>query len=395
MKALRVAAATLLVGLVLQPVAGASAPQVDKTNNVKPLGRVPFWGGTHFAFDGNFAYAGQWDGRGEKPEEGGVHMIKLGKKPKRVGFFHCPGDDVDVEVVRKGLIAVGHHAARCNPQEQGTAASGVYLLDVKNPKRPRLVGSINLPSGGLTHTITVYPGKPIIYSNAGGLPTNGGRVAYMIDVKNPRKPKIVSEFQSPAVPTGCHDLTFHFDDRGKFAFCAGFEGTDIWNVEDPLAPEIVTTIYNPLIQFHHFAEANKSGTLLAINDEAIGANGCVNERLPAGAVWFYDISNIELPVLVSYYAPPRGNTGSPVGSFWTPGGTCTSHDFGWATKDKIIVPWFTGGINVLSLEDPAAPAEIAHYRAEDSDTWSARYHKGRVYLNDTVRGFEALEVKGL
>lgn len=399
MRTLKIAAAvTLLAGLALHPAAasaGASTAAVEKSDNVKHLGRVPFWGGTHFAFDGNFAYAGQWNGRGARPEEGGVRIIGLKGKPRQLGFFACSGDDVDVEVVRKGLIAVGHHRADCNPPDAGEANAGIYLLDVRNPRKPKMVGSINLPSGRQTHTISVYPGKPIVYSNAGGLPTNGNRFAVMIDVSNPRKPEVVGEYQNPSPPTGCHDLTFHFDDRGKFGICAGYQGTQIWDVSDPLAPEVVTTIYNPLIQFHHFAQANRSGTLLAINDEAIGANGCFDRRVPAGAVWFYDISDIESPRLASYYAPPRGNTGSPVGSFWTPGGTCTSHDFGWAKDDKIVVPWFTGGINILNLEDPSSPEEIAHYQAEDSDVWSGAYYRGRVYINDTERGFEALKVKGL
>ena len=53
--------------------------------------------------------------------------------------------------------------------------AGVYLLDVRNPRRPRQLGGVNLPSGGLTHSITAYPGEPIVYSNPGGLPTNGRR----------------------------------------------------------------------------------------------------------------------------------------------------------------------------------------------------------------------------
>jgi hypothetical protein len=173
-----------------------------------------------------------------------------------VGFFHCPGNDMDVAFVRRGLIAVGHHVAACNPPDAGEATSGVILLNVRNPRRPRQIGRVNLPSGGLTHTISKYPGEPIIYSNPGGLPTNGQMFTRIIDISKPRNPEIVAEFRPPAPPTGCHDFTFHFDERGKFGICAGLQGTQIWDVSDPLEPSVVTTIYNPLIQFSHFAVAS-------------------------------------------------------------------------------------------------------------------------------------------
>ncbi|MGH9895484.1 MAG: hypothetical protein ACREA0_26575, partial [bacterium] len=57
--------------------------------------------------------------------------------------------------------------------------------------------------------------------------------------------------------------------------------------------------------------------------------------------------------------------------------------------------WYTGGFSVIDLKNPADPEEIAHYQPEDTDMWSAHYYKGRIYTNDMVRGFEALEVAGV
>jgi hypothetical protein len=59
------------------------------------------------------------------------------------------------------------------------------------------------------------------------------------------------------------------------------------------------------------------------------------------------------------------------------------------------VPWYTGGWNVISLKDPSAPKEIAHYQPTDSDVWSSHFYKGRIYTNDPNRGFEAFKVKGI
>ena len=398
MKFVRIAGAVALLTAVTVP--GASAA-VNKSDNVSVVAQVEYWGGTHLAFGGNYAYGGVWNGRGERPEEGGVRIFDLRGTPREVGFFHCPGDDVDVAFVKPGVIAVGHHAAACNAFEDGEDDAGVYLLDVSNPAKPSMLSQINLArdvaavdrTGRQNHSITKYPGKPIIYTNPGGLPSNGQMITHMIDVSNPEKPEIVGEFRPPAPSTGCHDFSFHFDKRGKFGFCAGLGGTSIWDVSDPLAPTVVSSIYNPLIQFSHYAVASADGEILAINDENISANECVEEETPTGAVWFYDISDIENPQMLSYFSPPRG--ASPIGSFDTPDGPCTSHDFNWADNRTVVMPWYTGGFSVIDVEDPTAPKEIAFYQPDGGSTWSAHYYKGRIYTNDQLLGFEALEVDGL
>lgn len=398
MRFVRIGGALALLAFALQPAAGAA---VTKSDNVAVVAHVPYWGGTHLTFGGRYAYGGQWNGRGERPEVGGVRIFDISGKPRQVGFFHCPGDDVDVAFVKPGVIAVGHHAALCNAFEDGEDDAGVYLLDVSNPSKPSMLSDINLArdvaavdrTGRQNHSITKYPGKPIIYTNPGGLPSNGQMITHMIDVSDPSKPKIAGNFRPPPPSTGCHDFSFHFDKRGKFGFCAGLGGTSIWDVSDPLAPTVVSEIVNPLIQFSHYAVASADGEILAINDENITANDCVEQETPTGAVWFYDISDIENPQFLSYFSPRRG--GAPIGSFNTPEGPCTSHDFNWADNRTVVMPWYTGGFSVIDVTDPTAPEEVAFYQADDTYTWSAHYYRGRIYTNDSLRGFEALEVDGL
>lgn len=401
MRFLRIAGAVaLLAALAVQPSATAAA---TKSKNVSVVAEIKYWGGSHLTFGGDYAYAAQWNGRGARPKVGGVHIIDISGKPREVGFFRCPGDDVDVAVVSSDVIAVGHHAAGCNGYKEGEDDSGLYLLDVSNPSKPSMLGSLNLPrdvdgqdrSGRQNHSITKYPGKPIIYTNPGGLPSNGQMITHMIDVSNPDKPKVVGSFRPPPPSTGCHDFSFHFDKRGKFGICAGLGGTSIWDVSDPLKPSVVSSIYNPLIQFSHYAVASADGKILAINDENITANDCVEQETPTGAMWFYDISDIENPRFLSYFSPPRGDTGSPFGSFWVGGGTCTSHDFNWADNRRVVVPWYTGGFNVIDVKDPSAPQETAFYQPEGGSMWSAHYYRGRVYTNDQLLGFGAYEVAGL
>lgn len=385
-KKLYAASAILVMGLTA--VAPAGAKQVDKSDNVKMVGRVKYVGGSELAFDGKYVYAGQFNGelrRGEKKEQGGAFIIDVSRrKPKKLGYAHCPGDDADVATVGRRLLAIGYNqSVVCAP------GSTIVLFDTKNPRHPKILGGVAVP-GNQTHTLTPYPGKPVIYSSPGGL---GDPTESIIDVKNPRKPKVAATFE--VRPAGCHDWSFHIAEERKLGFCAGGGQVSIWDVSDPLAPSLVSVIANPAIEFPHYALASPDGDILAIDDEAFAGHECVSGQSPIGSVWFYDISVPEAPVPMGKYAVGRG--ASSIGHYpgWV-GTWCTSHHFNWIPKTRnLVISWFTGGTSVLDVSNPTQVEEIAHYVPDDAVTWTAHWYRGRVLINDMARGFEMLKVKGV
>jgi hypothetical protein len=380
----------ILIGSALVVLVGAfpsAAAEADKSKNFNHVGFFPyeneekdfFAGGTDIDFSGKFVYAMQ---QGMK---GGVHVFENSKKgPKKVSFIPCPGSQNDVAVVKPGLIALGYHQSTC-----GGAGSGVRLLDVKNPKRAKLLGAVNDLPGG-THTLTVYPGKPIIYASPGGL-ANGGGVEQIIDVSDPKKPKVAATFQPS--PIGCHDLSFSITKENKLAFCPGFGETQIWDVSDPLAPVTIGHIPAPNQFFQHSAVATHDGKFLVVGDENFGALECSGG--PTGAINIYDISNPSVPVPVGYFGIDRGPavwaTGVNNRSTW-----CTAHNFNFIPGTyKLVMAWYAAGVNVIDLTDPSNPTEIEHYQTEETNYWSAYWHDGRIWANDRVKGLDVFEVKGL
>lgn len=253
----------LALGIVATVIPAGAAEQESKA--LKLVDKVQFTGGTELAASGDHVYAGELNGetnRNQDLEKGGVHIFDVsGKTPREVGFFHCPGNDNDVEVVKPGLIAMGHHTAACNQPKDGEATAGLVLIDVSNPSSPRMVGSLNLPSGMQAHTIRPYPGTDYIYVNPGGLPSNGRMQTHIVDVSNPKKPKIAGTYFPAGSSTGCHDFSFHISNKNKLGFCAGLGGFGIWDVSDPLKPTVISTIRNPLIQFNHYAVPSSDGKL--------------------------------------------------------------------------------------------------------------------------------------
>jgi hypothetical protein len=199
----------------------------------------------------------------------------------------------------------------------------------------------------------------------------------------------------------CHDISFRVADDGdrQLGFCAGAVGTgevQIWDITDPLAPTTIGRIVNPAIQYSHYAIASPDGQLLAIDDEAFAAHECHTGESPTGRVWIYDISNPELPIVQSSYAAKRGGDGT-IGNYvgWIES-WCLSHGLDWMPNSRnLAVTWFTGGWSVLNLDDPLSPQEVAHFQSEDSATYSAYWHDGRLYTNDSRRGMDVFQISGL
>jgi len=378
-----------LMAALLAPVAQARpAPEADASENVKMIASFPyenkekdfFAGGTDIAFSGKYVYAMQ------QGVDGGVHIIDASSAvPKKIGFFHCPGAQNDVAVVKPGLIALGYHSSQC-----GGPGAGVKLIDVKDPKRPKLLGSVETPGG--THTLTTYPGKPIIYASPGGL-ANGGGTEQIIDVSNPSKPEIAATFK-PNGPIGCHDLEFYVSGKTKIAGCAGAGEAQLWDVSDPLAP--VTTAHIPVpAQFPHSFAFTHDGKYAVVGDEAIAGNDCSGG--PTGALWVYDIS-IPQPALVGSWGPQRGQL--PAGSSnYNRNTWCSAHLFNFIPGTyTMVASWYSGGMSVIDFSNPTLPTEVAHYMGTGDDItnyWSAYWYDGRIWANDRVKGLDVFTVKGL
>jgi hypothetical protein len=392
----RVRAALVGVVAVALLPAGPVGAEIDKSDNLRRTytftfeGTVYppetsddyFKGGTDMAFDGNLIYAMQ------QGAAGGVHIIKRTRKKAghvKIGFVPCAGEQNDVEVIEPRLIAIGYHTSQC-----GVSGGGVRLIDVTNPSRPRYLGSVSF-SGG-THTLTKYPGKPLIYSSPDGLGNVQG-VEQIIDVSDPMKPEVVASYENRA--NACHDLTFHFTKENKLAFCPGSDRTEIWDVSDPLAPVPISEIVNPAIFYHHSAVATYDGKYLVIGDENTEADEC--EGGTTGALWVYDITDPAVPKPVGYFGIGRGQAPGSAGS--DRNSYCTAHLYNFIPGTYIMVAsWYAAGINVIDFSDPANPVEIGHYFGTGEDYanyWSAYWHKGRIYGNDRTRGLDVFRPTGL
>jgi hypothetical protein len=362
----RVLLAAGLVGPVLVPHQSAGPQNARMSPNVRLVTHIPYTSGTDIDFRGDRVYFAQ----SGAVTNGRVRILDVSRRPRLIGEFVCGGNQNDVAAITEDIIALGSHWGHCGVQP----SMGVNLLDVSDPANPRQLGFSTMPVG--THTLTKYPGEPLIYTSSS---LNQLR-HYIIDVSNPMVPITI-----PTNLQACHDISFHFSKRGKFAFCAaGSVSTEIWDVSDPMSPEVIAEIRDGDIGYHHLAVATPDGKYLVIGDESTGGSCSGNARQrERGALSIYDISNITEPKLVSFINAPRGPA------------VCWAHNFNFVPRTRtLVMAWWQAGTSVYDLSNPRRPREIAHFQPDTAAVWSSYWYRGRIYVN-SGSGAYVLEVRGL
>jgi hypothetical protein len=322
-----------------------------------------------------------------------------------------------------------------------TQSNGMHFWDVTDPENPVWASVLEFERN---HYIAVMPGTEYVWNNpsagAGGSNT-------LVDASDPYEPRILGDFGTH----GCHGTTFQGTPGDALwrGYCAGIQRTEVWDMTgfDPTArdfgihvaavvdiadnPVSGTPVTNPPIpsnptgitstpvrSLHHFATASADGNVLIIGDEHRGGGNpgaCfVNDPVtgtstPLGALWFFDISDLADPQLLSWLSPPTvapvlptlptdpnadpSAAGQVVGGAYTAVPNCTAH-FGQVIpgEDKLVIGWYSAGVLLIDFSDPTAPVILDQYMPEGINTWSARVSNGYVFTGDMARGMEVLRL---
>ncbi|HEU4481345.1 MAG TPA: hypothetical protein VFS18_05620 [Actinomycetota bacterium] len=400
--------------------AGATAPEAERSKNIRELVNAPIEvgggqvaDGSDLAFEKNLLVAGSYSGTAF------YKILERAPYVRQIGFHNCPGGQGDVSIY-KGLVFVSldspqnEDAVGCiEPSARKSAGKeGLRIIDASDPTSPRQVEFVATDCGSHTHTIYPRGESVFIYvqSYPLGAQTETCSVAshrkvsiVKVPVSRPTKAKVVGTLDvSPEI--GCHDVTIFPKKKLAAAACIG--ESQIWDMSDPAAPEIVSRIFNPSIEIHHGTAVTWDEKYLVIADEFAGSvtGECAgNQQSPIGAMWFYEISDPTAPALAGYYnIPRRAAPDTPDEASYV---VCTTHNFNiLPMKDPkryiAVAGYRSAGLSVVDFSDPSAPEEVAHYQqltgGDIPDVWSAYWYNGRIYANDNgaSRGVSVYEMKG-
>ena len=418
---------TVVAVAALAAPASATPPPFSAEPNLKPVAQVKYTGGTDLEFTKikgrRYVVAGAQNNYNPNPAGAGLRVVDVTNpaKPKAVGFLPCNTSQNDIQV--RGTYAYiaidgnakGHPDAKpdCYTQvdPDQPPKTGVVVVDIAKPTKPRAVGFLPLPSGA--HNTTAHPTKPYLFiSESESLDprTSNPQPIFIVDVSKPRAPKVVKTW-SLGQGDSPHDITFNV--KGDRMYVAGgFTGaTFVVDTSNPLEPVLKSSIFDAAINFSHQADPTPDGKHLLITDELAGASG--NMYCPGGGIHVWDISNEAAPVKVGAFFIPDSFPSADDGPRPNPVGAgpklfrCTAHVMRIAADGKtLVMGWYSQGVQVLDISGlagvsagvggahpPAAPGikRIANWTATGVDTWSAKMdERGYIYTGDTQRGMDVL-----
>lgn len=383
--------------------------------NVRMLASIPTGQGVGGKFSGRYYFqTTARTGAGFVPSgvgTGGLIVFDVSRPetPLPVAFLPLPiwqNEDVDLSRER-GLLLI---ASDRNASDAAVHQPGIlFVVDISRPLLPRLRSALVLPAtvpqpgggklGGPGHIVNCVLGCTYAYITG-----SRDRSVHVVDLRNPDRTKLVGTVATPAggdlgvfTPGVVHDV--NVDPTGT-VWMAGSGGTAMYELDgDPLAPTLLASVapednvaYNQLI---HHGTLRLDATTVLIAEEAFDAYDCGG---PDGApgpqdgslqTWRIDLATGRLLPLDAFDTAKAGTFASNLI------GSCSAHWFDLNAYRVVASAWYEQGVRFLDVSDPSAIREVGYFVGFGSIAGQAQFVPGRpdlVYVSDYGRGLDIVQI---
>jgi hypothetical protein len=402
-----------------------SSPNMRQVVNIPPTAPLADGVGTDIAFQGRYAFVGNYNGFT-------IYDIKQPKHTRIASQVLCPGSQNDVSVTGN-LLFLSTDSRRSDDscastsQNDGTKPywEGVKIFDISDKKAPRYIKSVATSCGSHTHTLVPDKAGQNAYlyissygpseTISGCQPPHDSISIVQVPLRNPTAAKVAATpvlFPDGGFPgngggintpggvdtSGCHDITVYPAKDLAAGACMG-DGV-LFDISDRLAPREIHRVEDEThFAFWHSATFNNAGTKVIFTDELGGGGSatCNPEIGPErGADGIYDIQgrgDDRRLVFRNYFKIDRVQTDEE---------NCVAHNGSLIPvkgKDIMVQSWYMGGVQVWDFTDSAHPKKIGFWErgpAADPNTsggtWSAYYYNGYIYSSDIGKGLDVLEI---
>jgi hypothetical protein len=354
-------------------------PKFGDRKNVRRVGRLDMPGGGQVVVQGRYAYVGHM----APPAGTSIVDVADPRRPRLVSHLTIPPFMHSHKVrVRGDLMLVNYEDLR-QPHPEFTP--GLKLYDVSDKTTPREI-AFHRTGGRGVHRFDVDDGYAYI---ATGLDGYADYIVQVVDLADPARPREVSRWWLPGQwtaggePRGpeMHGHYCHHPLRLGDRLYTGYwhAGFVILDVSDLARPRLVSRLdWSPPYPC-------PTHTALPIPHAIRGRRWLVvtDEEVkfrlaprPNGFLWVVDITDETRPIPVATWRVPNDRPFDP--DHWF--GAHQPQEQVYPGDNRIFVTWFSAGLRAVDIGNPYAPAEIGHY-VPHPGPGETRIHSNDVFLN--------------
>ncbi|HWO71749.1 MAG TPA: hypothetical protein VNP94_13530 [Actinomycetota bacterium] len=358
-----------------------------------------------------------------------------------LGHSDLGGFGDGMQVIREGdALYVGH---------VGPSGMGTSILDVSDPRAPRLVRQWPAPPGTHTHKVQLAEGMLLVnrerFRSGQGFEWGGfvvyrlddpfapepigeyrctgagvhrmwwtggryvvasatpegfrDRMLVVVDLADPAAPVEVGRWwwpgqweaggEAPTWPTGRRFAAHHALVHGSRAYAGwGDAGMVILDLSDPAAPRPVGTLTGLAGGDAHTCLPLPGRRLVVLSQESVHERCQEEER----SIFVVDVSREDEPRVLARCPPPEGDYCERGGRF----GPHNLHEHrpgSYASEEVVFATYFNAGVRVYDLAEPGRPRELAWWVPEPPPGQEAIQlndlyvdHEGLLFVTDRVGG---------
>ncbi|MEM9381099.1 MAG: Ig-like domain-containing protein [Planctomycetota bacterium] len=290
----------------------------------------------------------------------------------------------DVKVSKDGRICVLSREGASNRK------NGIVLVDVTNPREPKILSGFDEQLTGGVHNVFIDGNK--VYALSAGSRYDS------IDVSDPGAPQRVGSYKVDRPSPSIHDVWVEDGLAYSSNWSNGVHIVDVGNGIRGGSPEnpVYVSSYAYPSGWNHaafpFRQEETGRFYVAAGDEAFpfGLNVTGKPTYPRGWIHFIDFSDFDAPREIARYQVPEAGT----------------HNL-WIEDDVMYVAYYNAGLRAVDVSGELMGdvyrqgREIAFYLPDDPEgyvanapmAWGPQPHKGHIFFSDWNSGLWAVKLE--
>ncbi|MGB3468860.1 MAG: hypothetical protein WBA74_26485 [Cyclobacteriaceae bacterium] len=294
-------------------------------------------------------------------------------------------DSVQVDARTVNDVKVSEDGNICIISREGASnrKNGIIIIDTKDPSDVKIISTFTENLTGGVHNLFIDKGY--VYA------LSAGRKYYVINIKDPANPFIVSDFELNTPGHSIHDVWIEDGIAYSSNWSDGIQLVDIGNGIANGSPEkpvqFASYTYPSGANHASFPYKSPTGKFYVVGGDekfpyGLHPKGDKPSRA-AGFLHFIDFTDLDDPEEVARFEIPMAG----------------SHNY-WIDGDILYAAFYNGGVRVIDISGELLGdlykqgREIAWIIPEDPNgyvknapfTWGAQLHKGHIFYSDWNSG---------